>query len=366
MSSRQLRKLQKQRELQEASNSQKYEAQESSEDEDPSPAPAAKPRVSLFAALGGDGDDQDQDDDQEDDEPVKSEEESIPQPAQSAKKSKKKKKKKNKAKAAAVVEEEEEPDEDEIDKAMKELNLTTQQRGADGVETASPPTRRINELLSINTYHLKAINEMRNLFGRDVIESANAEEEAESQRRRGGGRAPAQRQVDLETFLRGPPGAKKLPEVSLRRNVFIQGREHWPRATAGGLTMKTLGPTGDGGVEYVYEHDAQYDAVQAFFFSCVGIGDPMRIVYLLQQVRKSFDLPLSVKHTDCNPQHIMYRRCFRSARWQSRTRTWHYRQSCANEPFSPLEGWQHPLFVRTWSTEEPVSSFDAQRIANYG
>lgn len=283
MSSRQLRKLQKQRELDQATEPQEEEAAESSEDEGPSPASAAKPRVSLFAALGGDGDDQDQNNEPEDEEPEKSEGETPSQPAQSAKKSKKKKKKKNKAKAAALVEDEEEPDEDEIDKAMKELNITSEQRGGPDVETMSIPTHRINELLSINTYHLKAINEMRNLFGRDVIESANAEEEAESQRRRGGART---QQVDLETFLRGPPGAKKLPEVSLRRNVFIQGREHWPRATAGGLTMKTLGPTGDGGIEYIYEHDAQYDAVQAFFFSCVGIGDPMRIVYLLQQVRK--------------------------------------------------------------------------------
>jgi hypothetical protein len=190
-------------------------------------------------------------------------------------------------------EEEEEAGEDEIDKAMKELNITSQRRDGDedDGDVGSSQTHRINELLSINTYHLKAINEMRNLFGRDVIESANAEEEAESNRRRGGGRAAAQRQVDLETFLRGPPNQKRLPEVSLRRNVFIQGREHWPRATAGGLMMKTLGPTGDGGVEYVYEHDVEYDAVQAFFFRCVGIGDPMRIVYMLQKVRKSARMP---------------------------------------------------------------------------
>lgn len=288
MSSRQLRKLQKQRELEATNDPPKDSADDSSEDEDTSPAPAVKPRASLFAALGGDGDDQAEDDEPEDNEPQKSQEEASPQPAQPLKKSKKKKKKKAKAKAAAagMGEEEEEAGEDEIDKAMKELNITSQRRDGDedDGDVGSSQTHRINELLSINTYHLKAINEMRNLFGRDVIESANAEEEAESNRRRGGGRAAAQRQVDLETFLRGPPNQKRLPEVSLRRNVFIQGREHWPRATAGGLMMKTLGPTGDGGVEYVYEHDVEYDAVQAFFFRCVGIGDPMRIVYMLQKV----------------------------------------------------------------------------------
>ncbi|KAF5017629.1 hypothetical protein F66182_10415 [Fusarium sp. NRRL 66182] len=277
MSSRQLRKLQKQRELEEI---KKLSEQNSEESED-EPAPVApKPRVSLFAALGGDEDeaqDEEEDDEQEQNQP---EENVVKQPTTTGK-SKKKKKKKAKAKAKASTPDEDE-DEDEIDKAIKELNITPQTPGDQSTSASSTAQkRRINELLAINTYHLKAVNEMRNLFGRDVIESAEAEEEQERNRRR---RGPVQQQVDLETFLRGPPGAPKLPEVSLRRNVFIQGREHWPRQSAGGLTMKEVGKADDDSwTEYAYVHDQNYDAVQAFFFACVQIGDPMRMVHLLKE-----------------------------------------------------------------------------------
>ena len=292
MSSRQLRKLQKQRELQEANAPPAPESDDSSDGEDPAPAPAAKPRVSLFAALGGDeeedGDQQEEDQDEDGDshQPQDSKTDDLSQPTQPAKKGKKKKKKKNKDKATAGTVAEDD-DQDEIDKAIEELKISGQQRGVSSTDGESrTATRRINDLLSINNYHLKAINEMRNLFGRDVIESADAEEGQETNRRQ---RGRVQQQVDLETFLRGPPGAKKLPEVSLRRNVFIQGREHWPRQTAGGLTMKQVHKAEDGShTEYTYAHDNQYDAVQAFFFSCVQIGDPMRMVYLLQQVRESY------------------------------------------------------------------------------
>ncbi|KFH43428.1 hypothetical protein ACRE_058000 [Hapsidospora chrysogenum ATCC 11550] len=294
MSSRQLRKLQKQRELQEASKDavRGQESEDSGEDE--GPAPAVKPRVSLFAALGADGDDSDEQDEErerdEDDGGPREEEVVLPQ-SQPSKKSKKKKKKKSKAKAAAASgpepagEEEDQGGEDEIDKALKELRLSNEQISGKLASEAqsSGPARRINELLSINTYHLKVINEMRNLFGRDVIESANAEEQEEANRRTRARNAP--RQVDIETFLRSAAGPKKLPEVSLRRNAFIQGREHWPRRTAGGLTMKQLRQADDGSfTEYTYVHEAEHDGVQAAFYSYVQMGDPWRLVYLLAEV----------------------------------------------------------------------------------
>ncbi|KAF4125860.1 Pfam:DUF654 [Geosmithia morbida] len=296
MSSRQLRKLQKQGELEKLHTESEEYKSENESDVDDAPAPlAAKPRASLFAALGGEEEEEEEEEMQ--DQTVETgrvgegdEAESSAAPP-SKKKSKKNKKKKKKAKTAAQDEVKsgaaKDVEEDEIDKALKELKLSTRQ-GGDGVATGgatASATLRINQLLGINTYRLKAMNEMRHLFGRDVIESAHAEEEQqqiENNRRR---RGPTQQQVDLETFLRGPPGAKRLPEVSLRRNVFIQGREHWPRQTAGGLGMKQVGKSEDGSsTEYAYVHDKEYDAVQTFFFSCVQMGDPMRIVYLLQQV----------------------------------------------------------------------------------
>ncbi|CAM1509177.1 Fc.00g029160.m01.CDS01 [Cosmosporella sp. VM-42] len=274
MSSRQLRKLRQQKELERA---QDLNAQgESSGDE---ATVAAKPRVSLFAALGGNEDEAQEEDEQE--EEVKEDVSEVAQPA-SAGKSKKKKKKKKKGKAEKSDAQDEA--EDEIDKAIKELNLSTQRTAETPDDTTQGSTRRINDLLSINPYHLKALNEMRSLFGREIITSAAAEEEAERARARTN-RRTAQQNVDLETFLRGPPGQKKLPEVSLRRNVFIQGREYWPRQTAGGLTMREVKRAEDGSwTEYAYVHEGDYDAVQAFFFACVQIGDPMRMVHLLKEV----------------------------------------------------------------------------------
>ncbi|EMT73247.1 hypothetical protein FOC4_g10004613 [Fusarium odoratissimum] len=259
MSTRQLRKLQKQRELEETQILAEMSSGESDEENEPV---APKPRVSLFAALGGDDDDEAQDEDEVEQQQPEEDVTEVKQPSTSGKSKKKKnKKKKSKAKAAAPEE-----DEDEIDKAMRELNIkTSTPANTSTSENTAAQTRRINELLSINPYHLKANNEMRSLFGRDVIESAAAEEEQERNRR------PMQREVDLETFLRGPPGAPKLPEVSLRRNVFIQGREHWPKQSAGGLTMKEVAKAEDGSfTEYAYVHEQSYDAPCTMAYAAVA------------------------------------------------------------------------------------------------
>lgn len=282
MSTRQLARLQRQkaRDLQPAP-----EASEESDEAEEVPV-RAKPRVSLFAALG-DEDDADEDEQDEDDaeqEPTGTRQEvEETQAATSAKKSKKKKKKK-KAKVSQQENAEAVEDEDEIDKALKELKLATR-KGVDDSPSASDTqaSARRSETLKINTYHLKAVNEMRNLFGREVIESANTEEEQDQRRQRRQG----QQEVDLETYLREPPWAKKLPEVSLRRNVFIQGREHWPRQSAGGLTMREVEKAVDGSwTEYAYSYDKEYDRIQTLFFACVQIGDPMRMVHLLKQFRE--------------------------------------------------------------------------------
>jgi hypothetical protein len=304
MSSRQRRKLQKQRELEQIRDTDTPGSDDSDESDEASQAPAAKARPNVFAALGGEGDDDggeanDADEDEDDGGvAVKQEIEPDPEPEPSAKKSKKKKKKKKKAATAAAADALEptdaggnDDDDDEIDKAIRELNISPRGDGTSS-SAADDKLRRTaatNTLLQINPYHLKAINEMRNLFGREVIESAEAEEEGQQQGgRRGNRRRQIPRQVDLETFLREPPGAKKLPEVSLRRNIFIQGKEYWPAQSAGGLTMKEIQKDEEGGAwtEYAYVHDGEYDNMQTFFFACVQMGDPMRMVHLLKRVRK--------------------------------------------------------------------------------
>ena len=308
MSSRQLRKLQKQRELDQIRDTDTQDSDDSDENDEGSHAPAGKARPNLFAALGGEDDDnggEANDADEDDDEggvAVKQEVEPDPKPEPSAKKNNKKKKKKKKTAAAAAaaaanaLEPEDiggDNDDDEIDKAIRELKISPRGDGTSSsvADEKIRHTAATNTILQINPYHLKAIHEMRNLFGREVIESAEAEEENQQQQqggRRGNRRRQIPRQVDLETFLREPPGAKKLPEVSLRRNIFIQGKEYWPAQSAGGLTMKEIQKDEDGGswTEYAYVHDGEYDNMQTFFFACVQMGDPMRMVHLLKRVRK--------------------------------------------------------------------------------
>ncbi|KAL2755469.1 hypothetical protein ACRALDRAFT_2135763 [Sodiomyces alcalophilus JCM 7366] len=294
MSTRQLRRLQKQRELEQLKlQSATPETQESSEDEEPEPI-ITRPRASLFAALSGHGEDDD-DDEQSDDggkdntpeAAEESEEEALPpQPVKKTKMKKKKKKGKKKdtstgnhtPKDSSLKNDED----DEIDAALRELDLARASAapGSSAGLTTTTTRRQGDWLLQINPYHLKAMNEMKNLFGKDAIEAAEQEEQAEqaAELRRQRGHGP--RQVNLEQALRGDP-RHKLPEVSLRRNIFIQGRDHWPRATAEDLTMKEVRGGTDGLTEFTFQHGPKYDETQVVFFRMVQMGDPMVLINLL-------------------------------------------------------------------------------------
>lgn len=297
MSSRQLRKLQKQRELEEAQNTPKLGQEEEEEDDEgvvDTKASSAKPRVSLFAALGGEDNDVDEEDqDDVEDAPTPAAQDYQQQPVSSETSKSKKKKKKKKAKAKATSEAAPKPadDEDEIDRAIKELKLTSPRKaGKNAADSlAAVEEFKMNELLKINTHHLRAINEMRQLFGREVMESAQTEEEqAQAQAHGRRARTAGEQQVDLETFLRGRPGERKLPELSLRRNIFIQGREHWPLTTSGGLRMEREKPRPDTmNNEYVFVHNEDYDQVQTSFYALVMAGTPMEMIHLLFEHRKS-------------------------------------------------------------------------------
>ncbi|KAK6064168.1 Ribosome quality control complex subunit 1 [Seiridium cupressi] len=298
MSTRQLRKLQKQREL-EALEKPVSEEGEESEDE---VVPTSKPKPSLFSGFAALGGDEDQHDNDEDDEPEtvpeKEEPERVDTPKSSAKKSKKKKKKAKKAtedtSGKEVAKSKDAPaqadTDDEIDQALRELNLKAQASGAVGNADTAPATiayERICELLRINTYHLKVMNEMRNLFGREAMEAARAEEQEEEQNRtRRRGTQQLRQNVDLETYLKGQPG-KSLPEVTLRRNPFLPGKETWPRASTDGLTMKQIKDgTVDskcGTVEFGFAHDEHYNSMETSFFQLVQMYDPMQLVHFLHR-----------------------------------------------------------------------------------
>ncbi|KAI0395025.1 hypothetical protein F5Y17DRAFT_425700 [Xylariaceae sp. FL0594] len=300
MSSRQLRKLQKQRELaklQDASPAENTKDSEESEDE----IPIRKPKPSLFAgfaALDSQRDEDDEDSDDNEGQPNNA----LAHPAQteartgtpgsSSKKSKKKKKKAKKTESSLKSPKADTPanDADEIEKALEELKLSAKNQGsAKGMQTDDARIaayERICELLRINTQHLKVMNEMRNLFGREAI--AAAEQEENEERARTPRHRNMNQQVDLETFLKGRPG-KSLPEVTLRRNPFLMGKETWPRAPTEGLTMRQFkegeGMNLDhaGVVEFGFAHDVQYNQHEQEFFRTIQMHNPMLLVYFLHE-----------------------------------------------------------------------------------
>ena len=285
MSSRQLRKLQQQRELEQA----QLQAQAEEEESEDEPVAPTKAKPSLFAnlaALEDENEDEDEDEDEEkEDAPEPVVAATPPSAAKTAKKSKKKKKAK-KAKEISAESEAPKEDVDDIDAALRELALKKPAGGDNGDTrlTVDPEYERVCALLGINTQHLKVANEMRNLFGKAAVEVMEEP---------GGraGRRPRQRgrneQVDLETALKGhhQPG-KGLSELTLRRNVFIQGKDDWPRATTGGLTMAVVDDkTDDGTVEFRYVHDQAYQTLQQTFQGFVEMGDPQNLIGLLTRNR---------------------------------------------------------------------------------
>ncbi|PBP17782.1 transcription factor 25 [Diplocarpon rosae] len=295
MSSRQLRKLQQQqqqqRELEQAQHQSQLEKREDESDDEP-----VTPTKSKLAFSFADLADLEDCNEEEEDEQDQSGKEAgtaasamtltaTPPSSKKSKKSKRKKKNAKKAKDSPVENSKLTNDVDDIDVALQELALKRPGSGAqaDTRLKVDPEYERVCNLLGINSQHLKVANEMRNLFGKAAVEVMD-EPGGPTGR---GGRRPRQRgqnqQVDLETALKGqhPPG-KGLSELLLRRNVFIQGKEDWPRATTGGLTMAVVDDkTDDGTVEFRFVHDQTYQALQQTYFGFVEMGDPQNLIALL-------------------------------------------------------------------------------------
>ncbi|KAH0208694.1 DUF654-domain-containing protein, partial [Aureobasidium melanogenum] len=289
MSSRALRKAQREREEQEQLRKLHEEQQEDQHDEsEEEEAPAAAPsKQSLFAMLNQDDDDDDAEDEdaqpeepESEDEPEKPFQPTQPAPKQSTK-SKKKKKKAKKAQSTTTTSSKQDPALDDIDRALKSLS-TKGSGAATPTNTADPSTTEVCRLLSVDTSSLHAANEMRRLFGRAALEGDHDDDNAGGRRRNRGGA----QQAGLAAALGRRPGqggrSDGLAALSRRRNIFIQGKEEWPVATSGGLGMEVIEKRSDGTVEYAFVHNRTYQDVQGQFETCVASMDPQRMVLLLQ------------------------------------------------------------------------------------
>ncbi|KAK4115873.1 DUF654-domain-containing protein [Canariomyces notabilis] len=288
MASRQLRKLRKQQELLNLQN----EAAEKSDGSDDEPI-VAKPRPNLFsgfAALGevdDGGDDDDEDQKSEDDEPAQQPVSTGEGPAKKSKKAKKKKKKKAKQTESPAPVKDERESLDDIDRVLEELKITAQPSDGSGAATsaADEPARGVNELLRINFQHLKAMNEMRRLFGK-AMDAAHVEERTQDNRQR-----TLPQNLDLETFLsaraanpsQDPQRNTGMFDTILRSNPFIDGKKTWPRGSAQGLKMIRVTQGAQEEVEFAFTHDKDYDALEGSFFGLVQMYDPMQIVYFLHR-----------------------------------------------------------------------------------
>ncbi|KAF7882386.1 uncharacterized protein EAF02_005749 [Botrytis sinoallii] len=303
MSSRQLRKLQQQRELEQQAKLQAQEEaaeEEEESDEEPQPSQSKPSLFANFAALE-DLEDDDESKGIDDDEEPAEEELSEPSPVVTAKKPKKPKKKKKAKNAgkgkdsAKAAEAKPKNDLDDIDQALKELNLKNPNATnmTSSIEV-DEEYERVCFLLGINTQHLKVANEMRSLFGRAATEP---NEDPGGPTGRGARRRQHNQEMDLETVLKGhhQPG-KGLPELTLRRNLFIQGKDEWPKSSSGGLTMEVVENQDvvDGTIEYRFVHDQSYQSVQATFQGLVEMGDPQNLIRFIVRYPYNISLLLQV------------------------------------------------------------------------
>ncbi|GAB7361558.1 hypothetical protein MBLNU230_g1610t1 [Neophaeotheca triangularis] len=300
MSSRALRKAQREREEQEQAKKLQRQ-QEEDEQEDDAGVSLPQAKKSAFEMLNQVDEDETAADDDEDANAQSDLEEDDGKvddmpvaPAQPKSAGKKKKKKKAKAKAKAPAEAPVEKDVDEIDEALRQLSTSNGNAAAPATTSAGsdPVVNEASSLLAIDTAHLHAQNEMRRLFGRAALDAQDDEEGGAGGAAAGGGGGGNRRrqrqgqQMGLAGQLRGQHAqggrGSGLASLSLRRNIFIQGKEEWPAATGGGLSMEVVEKHADGTIEYRYAHNGGYQDVQSQFETCVASMDPNRLVMLLR------------------------------------------------------------------------------------
>ena len=285
MGTRALRKLREQEwEKQLAAQGDGKEVQESEEEDEP--VIVSRPK-NAFDMLNQDEDDEDEE--AEDDEAsvqILPSQASAPQsstPKPSKKKKRKPKKKPKDATGTPQQQESKDVSEDEIDKALKELSLKKQQARGDTEEVAPQNIweRDATKHLAIETKNLDPVNEMRGLFGNIALEDdsrRNTPTRRRDQNLQGG--------VDLQTALTGrynrASQGKELGTLAKRRNCFIQGKEEWPLATSGGLSMEALPVTGFE-KHYNIVHNQLYKNAQWDFRVAVESMQAEAIIAILQK-----------------------------------------------------------------------------------
>lgn len=289
MSSRALRKLQKEQELENrlaaVREAEAAQAEQDEESEGEEPVSARKP-LNAFDML--DGMDEEEDEDEDDDaEPVDTREENIKPtstPSQPSRPKKKKKKAKKKGKGKAVGATDKTSDIDDIEQALNEIYTKGAALPFDPETTNADETwaKEASMHLAIETKNLNPVNEMKSLFGKIALEGSSP---ARNQRRQEQDQAQ-QGGIDLGTALSGRQCAgtkgKELGPLAHRRNVFMQGKEEWPGASSGGLSMEWIRDNTTFEKQYNIMHDKYYQETQYEFTQCVQTMEPQNLISLLR------------------------------------------------------------------------------------
>ena len=299
MSSRALRKLQREQELKkQLEHRSEIPSEDESEEDAPELKSSEKKPLNAFDMLAeGDDEGGSVDEIEPSDEEGSSQVKGTPSAAKSSNvlgtpksQGKARKKKKSKKTKAAKGERGDEAakvgndaggkeQKDEIDKALESLAIKTQD-GSYAISGNKPDESyaQLCRLLEVESKHLNALNEMKRLFGNIMTEDENPQP---AQRR---GRGPTHLDLGGALAARYSPVSRGqgLSGLALRRNVFMMGKEEWPKATSGGLGMELERKDGDGTKHYRFVHNTAYQDVQRQFQSCVESMDPQRMIQMLQ------------------------------------------------------------------------------------
>lgn len=302
MSSRALRKLQKQREEEKLAS---LVAEEDSENDEADIQEQRKPppKFNAFDLLNAAEEDQESDrEESEGEAPQPIEAPPAPsKPSENKRKKKKKKAKKSPAAADTKPTGDKEAELDDIDRALKELSTTgpaqhasTHNDSEDAEDDELMSARERVRLLSVDPKNLNAMNEMKKLFGNVVLETSQENQQDNGPRRR---RDRNRQGVDLGRALTGrynpASGGQDLSGIATRKNILMQGKDEWPRATSGGLGMEVVEKRPSGVASFKIVHNRAYNDVQRQFDTCVESMDPQRLIQLLQ-FNREFSLPTAM------------------------------------------------------------------------
>ena len=293
MSSRALRKLQREQELQKqlaVAKEAQEEAEESEEEELPEPTTTTSVPRNAFDMLDGVEDDELDAEDSEE-QPIPSNPSQPPPQTPSMSKPSKLRRKKKKAKkklpdSTAQSTPAKDDSEDEVDRALHELKAKTKVGDAaeDEHDRAQDWEASATKQLAIDSKSLNPVNEMKSLFGSVALEgeSRSTPRTQQQQRRRGQNQREG---VDLATALTGTHSrasrGKELGTLAGRRNVFMQGKEEWPLASSGGLSMEHHQTPPSFEKRYNIMHSSAYQETQRQFRMVVESYDPQQMINLL-------------------------------------------------------------------------------------